>query len=35
MTTLDDDLRAAFEAGIIDASAYKRLTGFLPSEKTP
>jgi hypothetical protein len=28
MATLDDDLRAAFEAGIIDASTYKRLTGF-------
>ena len=29
MATFDDDLRAAFDAGIIDASTYKRLTSFL------
>jgi hypothetical protein len=29
MATIDDDLRAAFDAGIIDASTYKRLTSFL------
>ena len=33
MATFDDDLRAAFDAGIIDASTHKRLTNFFAERR--
>jgi hypothetical protein len=33
MASLDDDLRAAFDAGVIDASTYKRLTSFFAERR--